>query len=62
MERAERKWGVASKDGRVKVWIYSMDHEENKPVVFSKEAVHTPLNRGRSEGTARSGNAHAEQI
>ena len=39
-----------------------MDHEENKPVVFSKEAVHTPLNRGRSEGTARSGNAHAEQI
>lgn len=37
-------------------------HRENKPVVFLKVAVYTPLNGGWSEGTARSGNAHSEQI
>ena len=46
----------------MKVWFYSMDHKENKPTVFSKAVVHTQLNGGWSEGTARSGNAHAEQI
>ena len=51
-----------NKDGRVKVWIYSIDHKENEPTVFSKVVGHTPLNGGWSEGTARSGNAHAEQI
>ena len=37
-----------------------MDHKENKPTVFLK-AVHTPLNGGWYERTAKSGNAHEEQ-
>ena len=44
------------------MWIYSIDHKKNEPTVFSKVAGHTPLNGGWSEGTARSGNAHAEEI
>ena len=38
-----------------------MDHKENKPTVFLKVAVHTPLNGGWYERTAKSGNAHEEQ-
>lgn len=38
-----------------------MDHKENKPTVFSKVVVHTPLNGRWSESTAKSGNAHEEQ-
>lgn len=41
---------------------YGFIHRESKPIVFLKVTVHIPLNGGWSEGTARSGNAHAEQI
>ena len=37
-------------------------NRKNKPIVFLKAAVHTPLNGGWSERTAKSGNARAEQI
>lgn len=51
--------GIKQKDGRPKVWFYS---QKNKPIVFLKVTVHTSLNGGWSEGTTRSGNAHAEEI
>ena len=39
-----------------------MNHKESKPIVLWKVAVYTPLSGGWSEGTAKSGNAHPEQI